>query len=84
MTLYKIKSLTKKYGKNTAEVVALDAIDLEIPEGKFIVILGESGSGKTTLLNMIGCMDKPTEGKILFMDEDISVYSRRQMTEFRR
>ena len=38
MTLYKIKSLTKKYGKNTAEVVALDAIDLEIPEGKFIVI----------------------------------------------
>ena len=46
MTLYKIKSLTKKYGKNTAEVVALDAIDLEIPEGKFIVILGRAARAR--------------------------------------
>jgi putative ABC transport system ATP-binding protein len=84
MTLYKIKGLTKKYGKNTAEVVALNKIDLEIPEGKFIVILGESGSGKTTLLNIIGCMDRPTEGKIFFQNENISEYSRKQMTDFRR
>lgn len=84
MTLYKINGLTKKYGNYTTEVIALNNINLEIPEGKFIVVLGESGSGKTTLLNMIGCMDKPTEGKIFFLNEEISNYSKKQMTNFRR
>lgn len=84
MTTFQIKDLSKIYGSDESKVVALDDISLIIPKNRFIVILGESGSGKSTLLNMIGCMDKPTSGKILFEGQDLTQLSKAQMTEFRK
>lgn len=84
MTTFQIKNLSKIYGSDESKVIALDDISLIIPKNRFIVILGESGSGKSTLLNMIGCMDKPTSGKILFEGQDLTQLSKAQMTEFRK
>lgn len=84
MNLFEIKDLTKTYGENDSTVHALKGIDLDIPANKFIVILGESGSGKSTFLNMIGCMDKPTNGKIMFGNLNIARLSKSQMTQFRK
>ena len=65
-------------------VEALREIDLELPEGKFVVILGPSGSGKSTLLNIIGGIDTPTEGRVFFRGEDLSSYGERRLTRYRR
>ena len=83
MNLFTITNLTKEYGEGGAKVVALNGVDLTIPESKFVVILGASGSGKSTMLNMIGCMDRPTNGTIKFYDTDITAFNKRQMTAFR-
>ena len=83
MNLFTISNLSKEYGEGGAKVVALKKVNLTIPQGKFIVILGASGSGKSTMLNMLGCMDRPTSGKILFNGTDITSFSKRQMTGFR-
>ena len=90
MNLFTITDLSKEYGEGSAKVIALKNICLSIPENKFVVILGASGSGKSTLLNMIGCMDRPTSGKITFYDQnepeltyDITNFSKKQMTAFR-
>ncbi|MDR0896377.1 MAG: ABC transporter ATP-binding protein [Oscillospiraceae bacterium] len=83
MSLFTISNLTKEYGQGTAKVTALSGINMTLPEGRFIVILGASGSGKSTLLNMLGCMDKPTHGSIRFQTQDITAYGKRQMTAFR-
>jgi len=83
MALYAINGLTKEYGEGGAKVVALKGISLSVPAGKLIAVLGASGSGKSTLLNMLGCMDKPTSGSILFRGADITAYNKRQMTGFR-
>jgi putative ABC transport system ATP-binding protein len=84
MNLFTISDLTKEYGEGNAKITALKKINLAVPESKFIVILGASGSGKSTLLNMLGCMDSPTSGKIKFYDADITEFTKRQMTAFRR
>ena len=83
MDLFSISNLSKEYGEGNAKVTALKKINLSIPEGKFIAILGASGSGKSTLLNMLGCMDTPTTGKILFHDKEITAFNKAQMTKFR-
>ena len=83
MNLFTISDLAKEYGEGNAKVTALKKINLSIPEGKFIAILGASGSGKSTLLNMLGCMDTPTTGKILFHDKEITAFNKAQMTKFR-
>jgi len=84
MSLYSLKSLSKNYGEGESQVRALKDVNLEIPAGKFVVVLGASGSGKSTLLNMLGCMDKPTSGQILFEGTDITAYSKRKMTQSRK
>jgi putative ABC transport system ATP-binding protein len=66
------------------EVPALREVDLDIQKGEFLVILGPSGSGKSTLLNMIGGMDRPTSGRVLFGQQDFTHASDRQLTLFRR
>ena len=83
MNLFTISNLTKEYGEGGAKVTALKKVSLTIPQGKFIVILGASGSGKSTLLNMLGCMDRPTSGKILFNKTDITAFNKWKMTDFR-
>ena len=67
--------LTMSSGENV--VKALDGIDLKIYSGELLVILGSSGSGKSTLLNMLGGMDVPSSGNVLFHGADITGYNRR-------
>ena len=82
--ILEIKNLTKEYGKGNAKMVALNNINIDIEEGDFLVILGSSGSGKSTLLNMIGCMDLPNSGDILYEGKSIVSMSKKQRCEFRR
>ena len=63
---------------------ALRGIDLRVEKGDFISILGPSGCGKSTLLNMIGALDKPTEGKVIIEGTDISSFNSGQLSELRR
>lgn len=84
MSLCQIKNLSKNYGEGESTVRALKNISITLPKNKFIVVLGESGSGKSTFLNMIGCMDKPSSGEIIFEGTDITKLSKSQMTDFRK
>ena len=83
-TLFQIKDLSKTYGEQELAVHALKNITIDIPKNKFIVILGESGSGKSTFLNMIGCMDNPTSGEIIFENTNITKFTKSEMTNFRK
>ncbi|HNR98009.1 MAG TPA: ABC transporter ATP-binding protein [Planctomycetota bacterium] len=67
-----IERLSKIYRLGGGEVRALDAVSLAIPEGEFVAIMGASGSGKSTLLNILGCLDRPTEGAYYLGGEDVS------------
>lgn len=80
-----ISGLHKKYNKGKSnEVHALRGIDLTVKKGDMMAIMGPSGCGKTTLLNMIGHLDRHTEGKIIIGDIDTSKLSDGKMTTFRR
>lgn len=78
--LLTLKGVSKIYGS----LKALDNIDLEIQKGQWLSIMGPSGSGKTTLINMIGCMDKASNGSIILEGEDISKKSQKELTIIRR
>ena len=68
----------------SAAVQVLDEVSLEIASGDFAVLMGESGSGKSTLLNLIGAVDRPTRGRLLLGDTDISTANDAQLTMLRR
>jgi putative ABC transport system ATP-binding protein len=76
--------LTKIYGSGPAAVHALRGVDITLPEGELVVVLGASGSGKSTFLNIIGGLDTPTAGQVLFRGEDISRANQRELTLYRR
>lgn len=82
--LISLKNIKKSYisGEVTTEI--LHGIDADIYEGEITVILGSSGSGKTTLLNILGGIDKPTEGIYLFKNEEVNTFSEKRLTDFRR
>lgn len=84
MVILRAEKLSKSYQMGEIEVKALQDTTFEIEERKFIVILGPSGSGKSTLLNIIGGMDQPTSGKVFLRDEEITAYSEKELTEYRR
>ena len=84
MKVVEVKNLKKYYGKDENLVKALDGINLEINEGEFVCIVGTSGSGKSTLLNMIGGIDRPTNGEVKIANKDISKLSDDELTIFRR
>ena len=67
-----IKNVTKNYRMGEITVHALRNMNLEIPTGEFLVLLGPSGSGKTTALNMIGGLDRPSDGAVIVEGEDIT------------
>jgi len=82
--LIEVKDLVKKYGQDEATVYALNHVSMKVYKGEFLIILGYSGSGKSTLLNMIGGIDKVNSGEIIYKDKDITKFSDRQMTQYRR
>jgi putative ABC transport system ATP-binding protein len=84
MELLRCENLTKIYGDKDNQVKALNGINLSVDKGEFVAIIGPSGSGKSTLLHMIGCVDKPTEGKIYVEEKDISLLNATEAAIFRR
>lgn len=84
MEILNVKNVKKYYGKNDNLVKALDDVSFKIEQGEFVAIVGQSGSGKSTLLNLIGGLDKPTSGSIIINGKEISGFSPKKQTEFRR
>ncbi len=82
--LFRLEGVTRVYGEGAARVQALRGVDLLIPAGEVIVLLGPSGSGKSTLLNILGGLDRPTEGRVLFRGSDLATLPERQLTDYRR
>lgn len=82
--MIKIINLKKQYGAGSAKCIALDHLNLELPEKKFVAITGKSGSGKTTLLNMIGLIDRPDSGAIEVDGKDILKYNKKEVRKYRR
>jgi putative ABC transport system ATP-binding protein len=66
--LIELRGVHKRYGEGESEVRALDGIDLRIERGEFVAIMGSSGSGKSTCMNILGCLDRPTEGEYHLAD----------------
>ena len=76
--MIKIIDLKKIYGNNESRCVALNGINLEINDEKFVAITGKSGSGKSTLINMLGLIDVPTSGKIIVDNRDILTFDKKE------
>ncbi|MGI9304894.1 MAG: ABC transporter ATP-binding protein [Gammaproteobacteria bacterium] len=78
------RGVTKVYDAGEVEVRALRGVDLDLCEHELVVLLGPSGSGKSTLLNILGGLDVPSSGKVLFRDADITAIDEAELTRFRR
>ncbi|MBQ6677021.1 MAG: ABC transporter ATP-binding protein [Clostridia bacterium] len=84
MEILRVEDLTKIYGKDAAQVTALDRVSFSVEKGEFIAIVGESGSGKSTLLHLIGGVDRPTGGKVFIDGKDIYSLDDDKLAIFRR
>ena len=78
------RDLTKVYVTGEVEVHALRGVDLDLYTGELVVLLGASGSGKSTLLNIIGGLDIPTSGSVMFRDFELTRAGTDELTQFRR
>ena len=84
MEILKVEHLTKKYGKNENEVIAVNDMSFSVESGEFIAIVGSSGSGKSTLLHLLGGVDRPTSGKVFVNGKDIYSLKDDELAVFRR
>ena len=84
MEILKVENLTKKYGKNESEVIAVNDMSFSVESGEFIAIVGSSGSGKSTLLHLLGGVDRPTSGKVFVNVKDIYSLKDDELAIFRR
>ncbi len=81
--IIEISGLTKIYDLGQVKVPALRGIDFKVLEGSYTAIMGPSGSGKSTLLNILGCLDRPTDGSYRIGGDDVSTMSDRQLSRIR-
>ena len=81
--LYGLTDVTKRYTQRHKQIDALAGIDLTIDEGEFLAIQGSTGSGKTTLLQMLGAMDRPSDGKLDFEGRDLARMGEGDLSELR-
>lgn len=81
--LVRLDKVTKRYRIGKSWAPAVDGVSLEIAEGGFVAIAGPSGSGKSTLLNLLGCIDHPTSGRVLFRGHDVTGLSDRSLSRLR-
>lgn len=82
--VFQVRGVSKVYRMGEVEVRALDSIDLDLFKGEFAVLLGASGSGKSTLLNIIGGLDVPTDGTVVYRDHILTTADDAELTRFRR
>jgi putative ABC transport system ATP-binding protein len=84
MSILQLSKVTRIYRKGDNEVRALDGVDLSIDAGEFLAIVGPSGSGKTTMLNILGCLDSPSEGTIVYDGADLHSLDEAGLSAYRR
>jgi putative ABC transport system ATP-binding protein len=82
--LYRIEGLTKVYGEGETAIAALRGVDLDVPASAMVVLLGPSGSGKSTFLNIVGGLDRATEGHVHFEELQLTELDDDGLTEYRR
>jgi putative ABC transport system ATP-binding protein len=82
--MIKTENLKKLYTTEEVETTALNNVNLNIEKGEFVSVMGPSGCGKSTLLNILGLLDNPSEGKLHFLDHEVSNYSERQRAQLRK
>jgi putative ABC transport system ATP-binding protein len=83
MALIELSGVSRVYRTESLAVEALRGVDLLVPEGEFVAIMGASGSGKSTLMNILGCLDRPTTGRYLLDGQDATAASRDQLSLIR-
>src|SRR3979409_2672768 len=84
MSLIETQEVTRVYQMGTNLVTALDRVNVSLNEGEFFAIQGTSGSGKSTLLNLLGGLDRPTSGEVLFDSKPLGPLTKKQMARYRR
>ena len=84
MSFIEFKDVSKIYKMGEVEIKALDNVSFEIDKGEFVVVLGNSGAGKTTILNILGGMDTLTSGTVILDGEEVSSFSKKRLTTYRR
>lgn len=83
MSLLRLRGITRVFRVGSETVRALDGVDLDIAAGEYVAIMGSSGSGKSTLMNVLGCLDRPTEGTYHLGDEAVSSMGGLQLAALR-
>jgi putative ABC transport system ATP-binding protein len=81
--IYELRGVTKAHGQGSTQVAAVDDVSLAIESGEFVAIAGPSGSGKTTLLQLLGGLDRPTSGRVLFEGRDLAELRDAELTRLR-
>src|SRR5438128_2221721 len=83
MAAVDVQNVRKIYKRDSQDIVVLDGLSLEVPEGEFVALMGPSGSGKTTLLNLIAGIDRPTSGKVVVAGTDVAALSEGALAKWR-